>query len=189
MKLAISGAMGCGKSAACGIFAEKGFAVFSADKFCADLLVENVDVKNEVKSLLGNNAFDKNGVADKAYIAEKVFVDAALLKAYEAIFHKRFNAFIDSCNTGLSLFEVPLLFEKNLERNFDLCISIFCSESVRRKRLGLRGMSETEISRRDAFQLSCAKKALLADIVLFNDGSEAFLAEQIDVVIKKLRLK
>ena len=113
MKLAMSGTMGSGKSAACGIFAEKGFAVFSADKFCANLLSENADVKNEVKSLIGSNAFDKNGVADKAYIAEKVFTDAALLGAYEAIFHKRFNAFMDSCNTGPSLFEVPLLFEKN----------------------------------------------------------------------------
>ena len=181
--------MGCGKSTACAVFAERGFPVFSADKFCADLLSENADVKNEVKSLIGISAFDKNGVADKAYISQKVFADAPLLAAYEAIFHKRFNAFVNSCNAPLSLFEVPLLFEKNLERNFDLCISIFCSEPVRRKRLGLRGMSETEISRRDAFQLSCEKKALLADIVLFNDGSEAFLAEQIDVVVKKLRLK
>ncbi len=189
MKLAISGAMGCGKSTACAVFAERGFNVVNADKFCADLLNTNAEVKNEVKSLIGSAAFDEKGLADKKYISERVFADAALLRAYEAVFHKRFNAFVDSCNAPLSLFEVPLLFEKNLERNFDLCISIFCSEPVRRRRLGLRGMSETEISRRDAFQFSCGKKALLADIVLFNDGSPSFLGEQIDVVIKKLRLK
>lgn len=81
--------------------------------------------------------------------------------------------------------EVPLLYEKNLEKNFDLCLDVFCSKSLRRARLAARGMNPAEIFARDAFQLSPEKKASLADVVLFNESSKSFLEVQAALVLSR----
>lgn len=82
--------------------------------------------------------------------------------------------------------EVPLLFEKKLEKKFDFCITVFCSEPLRKFRLSNRGMSDEQIARRDAFQMPPEQKSKLADIVLFNESDTAFLKRQAELVLSRL---
>lgn len=82
--------------------------------------------------------------------------------------------------------EVPLLFEKKLESDFDFCVDVLCSRKLRCKRLKGRGMSESEISARDAFQLPPEAKASQADAVLFNESDIEFLQMQAALCLLRL---
>ncbi len=183
--------MGCGKSTALNAFKLAGAKTLDADKLAHFVLENDSEVISKVKELLGNDVY-KDGKPDRPEIAKIVFSSAQKLEALEKIIHpaieKIWNSESEKEN-GIVVVEIPLLFEKKLEKNFDICVSIFCSENLRAKRLAERGLTPQEISKRDAFQLPPAEKAKLADIVLFNEGDLNFLNKQADSVISRLKQK
>lgn len=188
--IALTGAMGSGKSAAAEIFAELGAEVLDADKLCKDVLYQDEDVKARVRALLGNDVFDPKGAPVKGRIAEKVFKDREIMAQYEAIIHpaarKLWENPTQSANAPrFRVVEMALLFEKKLAQKFKICVSVYCSEVLRLERLRMRGMSPEEISARDAFQLASVKKAELADVVLFNESDRLFLKKQIALFLSR----
>ncbi len=185
--IALTGSMGNGKSAATSVFAELGVKTLDADKLSHFVLNEDSVVKNEVKKLLGN-VYSPDGSADRKAIAKQVFADKNKLELLEKIIHPAIEKIWleEAKKHSLLIVEVPLLYEKRLEHKFDLCISVYCSDELRCKRLVQRGMSIEEISARDAFQMPSKQKASLADIVLFNESSINFLKMQAVKVLSRL---
>ncbi len=197
--LAITGGMGCGKSAACQAMSRAGAdSVLSADAMVREMLERDDAIKREIAGLLGEEVFS-SGKPDRSKIAAKVFADGELLKKYEGIIYRNLIGKIISpefspvsegafCSgERLVCVEVPLLFEKRLEKFFDISLAVFCSEELRFKRLAGRGMSLPDIKARDAFQLPPAKKVELADVVLFNEGGVDFLERQAAAVVHLLK--
>jgi dephospho-CoA kinase len=71
---------------------------------------------------------------------------------------------------GIVVVDVPLLFEKKLQKNFDATIVIACKPAAQLKRIIKRdGWNAPEARRRIAAQLPLAKKVLLADATIRND--------------------
>ncbi len=71
--IALTGAMGSGKSAAVKAFAELGAEVIDLDKICKELLQKDFQVRSSVRALLGDEAFDENGAPHYKNIAQKSF--------------------------------------------------------------------------------------------------------------------
>ncbi len=208
INIALTGAMGCGKSAAASIFKGLGAEVVDLDKLCKELLSNDAEIRAKTSRLLGAEVFDPSGNPNACLIAQKVFSDKELLLEYEAIIHpaalKKAGIDIFCCgsvaagcersgaNTSktspkrIRIFEIPLLYEKRLDKYFEICVSILCSEALRLSRLRARGMSANEISARDAFQMSAEKKAEMADVVLFNEGSVPFLKRQANLFLSRI---
>ena len=168
--------MGCGKSAAAQTFRNLGVQVLDADKLCHEALESDACVRKAVCDILGKDCFDvETGIVRREKMWEK--------KARET----------KESGFGLGVFlpiiavEVPLLYEKNLEKKFDVCICVYCSDKLRVKRLENRGMALEQIVSRDAFQLPSETKALKADIVLFNETDFAFLQKQAALVLSRLK--
>lgn len=186
--IALTGAMGCGKSAAAAAFAALGVKVLDADKLAHIALEEDPIVRKTLLKIVGNSAY-KNGKPDRRAIAAAVFSDADKLAELESAVHPAVGRMwrAQSAPDAPTVVEVPLLFEKKLEGDFDLCIDVLCSERVRRARLLGRGMSLEEILKRDALQMPPFKKAELADIVLFNETSTDFLKKQAALVLSRLK--
>ena len=186
--IALTGAMGCGKSVASAAFAELGVRVLDADKLAHRARDEDGRVRECLMEIVGPCAY-RDGRADRTAIARAVFSDKAKLERLEECVHPAVERLWlkESENEALCLVEVPLLFEKKLEGGFDLCIDVFCSEQLRRRRLLDRGMSAEEILRRDALQMSPFKKAELADVVLLNESTTDFLKQQARLVISRLK--
>lgn len=189
--IALTGGMGCGKSAAAQAFAELGAEVLDADKLAHAALENNPEVVAAVKRAVGERAYGADGKPDRAEIAKAVFSDAAKLAEIERAIHpaieREWRAAAEKLPDGkIAVVEVPLLFEKKLEKKFDFCITVFCSEPLRKFRLSNRGMSDEQIARRDAFQMPPEQKSKLADIVLFNESDTAFLKRQAELVLSRL---
>ena len=145
-----------------------------------------------VKSIAGENAYDASGKPDREAIAKAAFSNPEKLSKLEAVVHPAVEklwraAAAQAAKQGkVCVVEIPLLFEKKLEKNFDICVNVSCSEVLRKKRLALRGLSPEQISERDAFQLPPAEKAKRADIVLFNESDRQFLKKQAAMVLSRL---
>ena len=185
---AITGGIGSGKSTVCEIIEKLGYTVFSADKVYKELLKCPTFVEKIYKALAIDST-DFNNFNGKL-VAEKVFDNKELLCKLNAVTHPEIMKVMlekSKAVNGVCFNEVPLLFEKKLENDFDICVSVYCSQALRIKRLIQRGMTPSEISKRDAFQFSATEKAKLADIVLFNEGNLEFLNKQVAFVLSRLK--
>jgi len=131
------------------------------------------------------------GVLDRAALAARVFADDGERAWLEALTHPRLYALwremlgAEPRATGW-IFEVPLLFEQHLENWFDFTITVACSRDQQLVRLERRGLSSVLAEQRISKQLPLARKIELADVVLWNDGSPAFLQTQIDTFVASL---
>jgi dephospho-CoA kinase len=65
-------------------------------------------------------------------------------------------------------------------------VCVDCSEEVRRARLLKKGLTEDEITRRINSQLPLSEKVKRSDAVLWNDGGQPFLREQVAALVGRL---
>ncbi len=208
LKIGLTGAMGAGKSAASKLFVEFGAVVLFADTLSHHIMQTDDSVKHKIKETFGDIVYLKNDILDKSALSKIVFSDYEKLKILEGIIHPKVteflgifcanpNSFRNLLPANIALFpddcgqepfavlvEIPLLYEKSLDKHFDICITVYCSQALRIKRLQSRSMSAEQIASRDAHQFSAQKKAALSDLVLFNETSLDFLREQIGVFVK-----
>ncbi|WP_309007520.1 dephospho-CoA kinase [Pelagicoccus sp. SDUM812005] len=189
MKIGLTGGIGCGKSTVSRLFRERGFSTIDADAIVHDLLAKDEETIAEVVALLGESVRSPEGGIDRAAVGQRVFGDAELLGSLEAILHPKVRSTWEKAaeSGGDWLVEIPLLFEKNLQKNVDLTICVFSDPQTQVERLEQRGMNRTQALARMKRQMPVSEKAELADFVLLNDGSLEFLTEQVDLLISNIK--
>ncbi len=186
----LTGGMGCGKSTAAALFAERGFRRLDADQVIRDELLPSPDVALAIRTRLGPAMISKNGQIRRDQIAQKVFADPAALAWLEELLHPRLLARwqeIFAAESGVAfMVEVPLLFEKGLENWFDFTVCVTTDSATQLRRLESRGVPPEQARQRLVKQLPLARKCELADHVLLNDGSPDFLREQVNALADRL---
>lgn len=190
MKLGLTGGMACGKSTVAAIFAEAGWGRLDSDEIVRTLLREDADVIAEVRREFGAGVIGPEGAVDRRRLAEQVFPQPAALQRLEAILHprvrERWKASVARKSAAHWIVEIPLLFEKALEKEFDFTLCVASHPAVQAQRLTSRGLSPEEASQRIARQLPLAQKIERADFVITNNGSLAFLRDQVTRLIQLL---
>lgn len=186
----LTGGMGCGKSTAAALFAERGFRRLDADQVVRDELLPSPEIALAIRARLGPAMLTGNGQIRRDKIAEKVFADPAALAWLEELLHPLLLARwreIFAAESGVAfIVEVPLLFEKGLENWFDFTVCVSTDSASQLRRLEQRGISPELARQRIAQQLPLARKCELADFVLLNDGTPEFLCEQVDTLADRL---
>ena len=188
MTLGLTGGIGCGKSSVLPVFEKLGFAIIDTDKIASELHLES-ETRRFVRERFGVGVFDAEGNIRKPELAKIVFSDSEALSDLESFMHPRIRAKwqekISNLESGKNIVvEVPLLFEKNYECDFDATICVAASESVQVKRLEKRGLPEIAARERIKAQLPLSEKVRRADFVIFNDGSRDFLEIQARECVK-----
>ena len=143
-------------------------------------------MRRELVDRFGPDVIGSDG-ADRAKIADIVFDDPDQLAWLEELLHPRVVrenlAWRAEQETradppGLTVTEVPLLYETGADRRFDIVVVITAPEAVRRERRALADGREQRL-------LPEEEKVALADYAYVNDGTledlDAFVA---DVVAK-----
>lgn len=81
---------------------------------------------------------------------------------------------------GVVVVDVPLLFEKKLQKYFDATVLISSDLAAQRRRVMKRdGLAPMEVRRRMRAQLSLAAKRRLADYTIDNDKTLSDLRRQV----------
>lgn len=190
-KIGITGNIGSGKSALTKYLISLGYKVIDADKIVAQIYFDENYIKEMIK-VFGKKilAEDKQNL-DKSKIRELVFNDNEKLKLLNKTIEPYIKVYLDRETKGsedeLVFFDIPLLFEKKMQIEYDNVIMVFCRDSARYKRAALRdNKSEEEIKKIDKYQMPQIYKIKLADIVLDNSKEIEKLYIQMDDVLKLL---
>ncbi len=179
-KVAITGVPGSGKSTAAAIFEELGFYRIDTDKIAHRLLDQDSQLQQQIKDTFGQKIF--SGELRKN-LARVVFSDPKKLKELEKLIHpKILHDLLNEMkeaekNHKLCVAEVPLLFEINWDKHFDVTLCITANPSLCLSRSGL---TEEEYNKRMKRQLSQAEKAERADYVIENNRDLVALKTEIE---------
>lgn len=191
----LTGCMGCGKSTVAQILKEKYSAVvISADEVSHNVMLLSPVVHRKIRERWGLDPQDMSFEDYRKAIASKVFGAPDELQFLEQLMHplirdevQKQKQNLSVQGVGLAFYDVPLLFEKNMQEQFDVIVGVFASPATQKKRIQERNTwSEEEIHKRLATQMSIEDKIKGCDFVLRNDGSFEDLEAQVDHLILSL---
>ena len=197
MKIAITGGIACGKSLLA--------------RHLNELGVETIDADDVVHELIPD-------AAERRRIAAEVFADPAKRKELEARIHPlvkaRIEEFLAGCSGGsgksgnsgnpgdsgnsggsrgaggfkLRLAIIPLLFEVQWEKNFDIICCVASERETQISRmLATRGYTREETEARLAAQMPVEEKAAKSHYVIENNGTAEELRGKAERLVEWLR--
>lgn len=177
IKVGITGGIGSGKTTVCEVFERLGVPVYYADKQAKYLMETDKKLREAIRQLFGDEAFDAENNLNRAFIAGIVFKDEEKLLALNALVHPAVKADYDSWNAILarkeypySLKEAALLVESGSYKDLDKLIVVSAPLEDRIKRVMARdNVSEEQVKARIDAQLPDAEKVKLADYVIDNN--------------------
>ena len=191
MKIAITGGIGCGKSTVLKFLEANDVACLSADAVVRGLLSKDKKVIDSVITHFGTELKNEAGFVDRRALAKIVFQSNSDLEWLESLLHPLVQdaceAFLKFYDAKLACVEIPLLFEKRLEKQYDLVVSVISSDANANIRLEYKGYTEMDIAFRRQQQLPNSIKAKRSDFVLSNDGSLNFLEQQIITLLSTIK--
>ena len=169
MKIAITGTIGSGKSTVCEYLCTKGYDVFNCDKQNSILLQYPNEGYMKVKEAFQECV--KDNELDKKLLASIVFNDKDKKDLLESIMHPLILKEMNKRTDNPLICEVPLLFEADWDKYFDVNVLVISDIDIIRNRLRLRGMEEDDIESRLKNQMSVEEKIKRADKIIYNNGS------------------
>ncbi|MDR1284066.1 MAG: dephospho-CoA kinase [Opitutaceae bacterium] len=191
MLIGLTGGMGCGKSTAGHLFAEAGFTRIDSDEIVRDHVLTAPPVVGALRRRWGPRVVSESGAIDRPALAARIFAQDEDRLWLEALVHPRvreiWKNLVANAPTPDQEVEVPLLFEKGLEKEFDFVVCVAASSPTQFARLQERGIPRALAEQRIRKQWPLAQKTELADFVLFNDGTTGFLREQVTHLVRRLR--
>ena len=192
--IAITGGIGSGKSTFCSELKEKGFKIHSSDEQVAKIY-KNPDKKfvTYLRTIGLSKSISKKNI-DKKIISKIIFENKQIRKKLELyifkIVRKKRSDFIKQekqKKTKLIFIDIPLLFENNLEKQFNKVISIIASKRVRLKRLKkTRKMTENQFKNITRSQTSDVIRKKKSDYVIYNNSTLKDYKIKINKLISKL---
>ena len=192
--IAITGGIGSGKSTFCSKLKEKGFKIHSSDEQVAKIY-KNPEKKfvTYLRTIGLSKSISKKNI-DKKIISKIIFENKHIRKKLELyifkIVRKKRSDFIKQekqKKTKLIFIDIPLLFENNLEKQFNKVISIIASKRVRLKRLKkTRKMTENQFKNITRSQTSDVIRKKKSDYVIYNNSTLKDYEIKINKLISKL---
>jgi dephospho-CoA kinase len=190
MILGITGGFGTGKSTAARLFEERGYRRIDSDQLIRDQVLTAPEVVAALATHFGPEVLTGLGKVNRRKVADRVFTDDAERIWLEELTHPPLFALwreaLRLAPDGLWVVEVPLLFEKSLQKWFDFIVCVACAPEQQLVRLEQCGINRTFAEQRLSKQLPLAKKIELSDFVLWNEGSPEFLKAQVDRLVDSL---
>lgn len=194
--IGLTGGIASGKSSVARVFLRLGIPVVSADVLAHEVLQPGSEAVARVVDLFGRSVLAKNGSIDRQRLGEIVFTDStgAKLRELEHILHPQVRKKADELRRELSrkghtlaVYEVPLLFEKDMQGLFDKIICVAVRPEIQVQRLITRNrMSSTEANQRIRRQATLSTKLAGSDIVIWNNGQASDLERIAESVARDL---
>jgi dephospho-CoA kinase len=191
----LTGGIASGKSTVSRMFQDAGVPVICADELARDAVLPGSPALEEISRIFGAGVIDEEGRLDRVRMAELVFKDHSQREVLELIIHPRVAEQKDRRlqelrrdGHRLAIVDVPLLYEKAWERQFDMVIVVYVPRTTQEQRLVLRdGMSLDEARSRLDAQMPIHDKKKLADRVIDNSDSLERTGEQVHALLRELQ--
>jgi len=192
IRIALTGSIGMGKSTVAKMFERAGVPVFDADAIVRQLQSPGGGLVEKIGELFPGTV--RCGTLDRDCLAQIVLSDPAKLSALEAIVHPAVReareAFVQEHKQASALiFEIPLLFETDSEKEFDKIVVVSAPVEVQRERVLRRpGMHEAKLDSILDRQTPDEEKRRRADFVIDTSGDLSTTEAQVREIIACLGL-
>ncbi|AZA48371.1 dephospho-CoA kinase [Chryseobacterium carnipullorum] len=186
--IGLTGGIGSGKTTVAHFIEEFGFPVYYSDDRAKTIVNDSEDLKIKIKELLGEQAYDSNGLYDRKYVAEKVFNNKDLLHELNEIIHPAvkidFEEWLKKQTKYLVFKETALLFELKLNRQCYKSLLVTAEDNIRTKRVMDRdGKTYREVESVMEKQMPEKDKIKLADCIIYNNTNLEDLKEQTERIV------
>ena len=192
--IGITGNIGSGKSSFCNYLAANGLRIISADVL-ANQHLEDKDIQSALVTryspdILTTSVRDKNVLTiNRKLLADKVFISETETNYLNSLIHplvlQDFQQIAEQSQEKVLCFEVPLLFEANLQDCFDYLILISASKEKRLDRLEKRIMHQIpDINKRNLVDLVIENNN---DIDALHKAADNFANHISEIKLKEVR--
>ena len=187
--IGLTGGIASGKSTVTAILKEKDLPVIDADQ-----LVKGIYALPETLDFIKNNFPDviKDGGIQFPLLRQKVFSNSDVKSKIEEFIYQRLPmafklAFENLHQPSMVIYDVPLLFEKNLEHLFDLNVLVYTPLTIQRQRLMARDNHTDEIANNILNQqMDIESKKSKAEFIIDNTRTQAELTEEVNNFLRQI---
>jgi len=188
----LTGLSGAGKSAASGIFKNRGFFIINCDEFSKEVIL-SPKCQEEIRRGFPE-MFDESGVFNRKKAAETVFSDKNKLLCYEQTVFPYVNfeliKIIARSPSEYVLLDAPTLYQAGEDDFCEAVIAISANVNICVDRVTKRdNISEKDAEARLISQKSADFFRKKADYIIENNGSFDEFAERINEVIDSIEQK
>ena len=173
-RLGLTGSIGMGKSTTAGFFAELGVPVWDADAAVHRLYARGGAAVGPLSAIWPDAVQD--GAIDRAVLKATIAADPGALARIEGIVHPLVAADRAACapDAGITVYDIPLLFEKGTEAEMDATLLVTAPPEVQRARVMARpGMTEAMFAAILARQMPDRDKRARATHIIETLGLDA----------------
>ncbi|WP_179019976.1 dephospho-CoA kinase [Winogradskyella forsetii] len=190
----LTGGIGSGKTTILNYFQSLGVPIYIADAEAKALMNRSKVIKRKLIELFGKEAY-KDGQLNRPYLSSKIFNDKRLLSRMNAIVHPKvashFKRWLKKQNTEYVIKEAAIIFENNLENQYNYIITVVANEDLRISRVMKRDMvSKEKVKSIIKNQLSDADKIEKSDFVIYNNDLEEAKIQAYEIhknILKKIK--
>lgn len=191
--LCMTGGIATGKSTVATMFKEEGVPLIDTDVLAREVLSEDTEAIQDVRSAFGDRVF-REGAIDRKALAKRIFDDPDARETLNRIVHprvrSRMEARLHSLRQNeanpLALVDVPLLFESGFDDACDFTLTVYADEATQLMRLIARdGISESYALSKIRAQMPLDKKKAKSDFVIDNTKDLAHTKAQVQSILKK----
>ena len=148
-KIVITGRIATGKTSILKQFKYFGCKTFSSDELVKKIYKDDQDIFRVVKNLVPKAIKDEK--IDMKILSNFAFENSFILTELEKFIHPRLDILRNQLikksyffNVKKVVFEIPLLFEKKINNDFDIIVTTTCNKELQKKRYLLRENSTCE---------------------------------------------
>lgn len=196
MKLVgLTGGIASGKSTVAKILQSLGAAIVNADDLAREVVEPGHEAWKEIVASFGAEILQSDQTLDRQKLRTLIFNQPKARKRLESIIHPRVRALAEerirqyaAAGYPVVIYEVPLLFEGNLQEWLRPVILVACDVETQTARLQKRDhLTAAEAEKHIAAQMSLKDKRRLADYVIENNGSLEDLERQTRQILEELK--
>lgn len=190
MRVGLTGGIGAGKSQVAGIFGDLGALIIDTDVIAREVVTPQSDGLLEIARVWPGVV--RNGVLDRAALADIVFSDAAARERLNALLHPHIRRLAVERESRaaagqLIVHVVPLFFETGYDRLVDKSVLVAAPLERRIARIVERDrIDEARVRARMAAQVEPGEARSRADYVIENNGDLEHLRERSEAVYRAL---
>ena len=186
---AITGSIGTGKSLVTDYLLRKGHPCLDADRLI-HLIYQHAETQSFIANL--GPEFVRDGDIDFAQLRQAFFSDNQLKEKVQSHLYSQLpKQFIKERGKlgkiSYLFYDVPLLFEKDLQDKFDCIIVVYCSHKEQVKRIMERDQMPLDLTQKMiSSQMDIEAKCKQTDYVLENTTTKEDLYQQVDQLLEQL---
>ena len=196
LRIAITGGIGSGKTAITSYLEQKGYTIVDADVISREMTGPGGCAIERIIEVFGPDIASIDNGLNRDFVRDLVFGNAEYKLKFEAIVTK---SVIEAVNRILKGYELskkdvvfvaaPLLFEYDMQDDYDAVWVVVADENTRIKRVSERDGLDTDIITRiiDS-QLSDDDKCALATDIIENNSTIDDLKAAVDKLLDKYKL-